>query len=145
MKTTAYDQRLGVLDSNVNNLCPFCREEVESLNHILLYCPLVWRLWSKILDWWNLSWVTPGSIGGLLEWWSGMRFNRFERRLWQSIPFTLMWYVWKSRNEYVFQGVHLDFKGLGEIIKIRSAFWLKYGTASVPYSVQDVVFNLQQL
>lgn len=67
VKTTEYVQRIGVLDSNVNNLCPFCRNEVESINHILLHCHLVWKLWSEILDWWNLSWAIPGSIGGLLE------------------------------------------------------------------------------
>ncbi|XP_028060048.1 uncharacterized protein LOC114263665 [Camellia sinensis] len=93
VKTTAYLQRIGVLNSSVNNLCPFCKEEVESLNHIILYYPLVWSLWCEILEWWNLSWVIPGSIGGLLEWWSGVSFNRFERRLWQSILFTFVWSV----------------------------------------------------
>lgn len=74
-----------------------------------------------------------------------MKFKRFERRLWKSIPFTFMWSVWKIRNECLFQGVHPDFKGLREIIKIRIASWLKYNTVGLPFSVNDVVFNLQQL
>lgn len=68
VKTAFYLQRIGVLDPNVNIYCLFCRENVETTNHILLHCPLVWRMWSELLDWWNLSWVIPGSVGDLLEW-----------------------------------------------------------------------------
>ncbi|CAL5329756.1 unnamed protein product [Camellia sinensis] len=72
---------LSVLPNCCGEMMLLQKNEVESINHILLDYHLVWKLWSEILDWWNLSCAIPGSIGGLLEWWDGLKFKRFERRL----------------------------------------------------------------
>lgn len=54
VKTASFLCRIGVLGSNVNQACIFCNIEVESVNHILLFCPFVWLIWSNIVRWWGL-------------------------------------------------------------------------------------------
>lgn len=68
LKTTEFLSRIGVLMGNVDVLCVFYKEEVESLNHLLLFCPFVWKIWSCIIHWWGMPWIVPGSIEGLLQW-----------------------------------------------------------------------------
>lgn len=55
IKSSEFLQRIGVLNSNVSALCVFYKFEVESLNHVLLHCPKIWRIWASIVSWWNLS------------------------------------------------------------------------------------------
>lgn len=62
-----------MLNPNANPLCVFCKFEVETMNHVLLHCHLIWEVWFEIVNWWNLSWCIPGSVDDLLQWWSGIR------------------------------------------------------------------------
>lgn len=62
MKSAVFMQRIGVLKSDVNILCVFCKSEVESQNHVLLHCGCIWKVWSGIVGWWGLCWVIPGSV-----------------------------------------------------------------------------------
>jgi len=51
VKTSTFLHRIGVLPVSANNMCVFCQAEVESLNHVLLFCPLVWKCWSQMVRW----------------------------------------------------------------------------------------------
>lgn len=44
IRTADFMHRIGALTANVSSLCVFCRAEVESINYVLLLCPLVWKL-----------------------------------------------------------------------------------------------------
>lgn len=57
VKTAEFLHRIGVLDDQVSVLCAFCRNAVESVSHVLLHCPLVWRVWSELMNWWDMCWV----------------------------------------------------------------------------------------
>ncbi|XP_028051231.1 uncharacterized protein LOC114255885 [Camellia sinensis] len=70
IKTVEFMHRIGALPINVSSLCVFCKAEVETINHVLLLCPLVWKLWSELISWWEVQWVTPRSVVVLLDWWS---------------------------------------------------------------------------
>ncbi|XP_028057272.1 uncharacterized protein LOC114261230 [Camellia sinensis] len=48
---------------------------VETMKHVLLHCHSIWRVWSDIVNWWNLSWIIPGSVEELLQWWSGSHYG----------------------------------------------------------------------
>lgn len=59
--------------------CAFCELEAETPNHLLLLCPYSWKVWSDILNWWGLSWISPGSIPDLLTWWYSFKPNHLGR------------------------------------------------------------------
>ena len=142
VKTAPYLQRIGVLSGQVNVSCLFCEEEEESLNHVLMYCPKVWRVWSDILNWWGIKWAIPGSIQSLLLWWQGARFKNLDRKLWDVLPFAVLWSIWKVRNLLRFEGIQPKWVDVCETIKIRTALWVKFNCKWVSYTVNDFVKNL---
>ncbi|CAL5392642.1 unnamed protein product [Camellia sinensis] len=50
IKSRAYLQRLGILSHNARSECVFCTEEIETINHVMLLCPVIWQLWSNLLE-----------------------------------------------------------------------------------------------
>lgn len=71
VKTSSFLHRIGILDGSANLACVFCQNEIETVDHILLFCPFVWLLSSNIIRWWGL----PGSVNGLLQWWFACRMK----------------------------------------------------------------------
>ncbi|XP_028085233.1 uncharacterized protein LOC114286279 [Camellia sinensis] len=72
IKTSTFLQSIGILSANSDVNCVFCMKEKETASHVLLCCMFSWRVWSNILGWWGVSWVQPGSVVGLLQWWTGV-------------------------------------------------------------------------
>lgn len=70
IKTSNYLQRKEILDNHSNFHCVFCNKEEETDNHVLLHCHFVWLVWSKIMNWWGIQWMTSKSVDELLHWWS---------------------------------------------------------------------------
>lgn len=54
VKTSEFLHRIGVLDDQVSVLCPLCSNAIESISHVLLHCPSVWRVWSDLVNWWGM-------------------------------------------------------------------------------------------
>lgn len=144
VKTSSFLRRIRVLPANIVSQCVFCHSEEESLEHVLLFCPLVWKCWAAMAGWWDQSWVIPGTIEGLLRWWSEGKEKSWIFRAWQAIPSLVLWSVWKLRNECLFKGAEPDFGGLCERLKVQIALWVKW-LFKVDYSVHDMVSNLHQI
>ncbi|XP_028067837.1 uncharacterized protein LOC114270503 [Camellia sinensis] len=144
IKTSLFLQRIGVLPPNAETQCVFCQSVVESLEHVLLFCPQVWKCWAAMASWWDQHWVIPGSVEGLLQCWSGSKAKSWVHKAWQAVPALVMWSVWKLRNECRFKGVNPDFAGLSERLKLQIALWVKW-SFRVDYSVHDLVSNLHQI
>lgn len=131
------------MNDNVSSLCVFCEAEVETTDHVLLLCPLIWNVWSVLVNWWEVKWVTPGSVEVLLNWWFGMKWEKKELEIWKVIPLVMPWSVWKLRNVCLFKEGNANLARLGELVKVRIALWVKANMKGVTYSVQDVVANLK--
>lgn len=66
---------IGVISQPNLAMCKFCGEVIESLDHTLLLCTPNWIVWSEIMEWWGIKWVSPNSIDTLLYWWLGLKFK----------------------------------------------------------------------
>ena len=51
------------------NRCCMCCCDGESVDHLLLHCPVTHTLWTFILQAFGIHWVMPGSVAGLLSCW----------------------------------------------------------------------------
>ena len=49
--------------------CCMCCCDGESVDHLLLYCPVTHSLWTFMLQAFGIHWVMPGSVVGLLSCW----------------------------------------------------------------------------
>lgn len=58
-------QKLHNWNSEIDDTCTLCNNEVESLEHLFLFCDSAKILWSSINDWANLS-IRPNSLSALL-------------------------------------------------------------------------------
>ncbi|KAL7183907.1 hypothetical protein ACSBR2_026141 [Camellia fascicularis] len=88
-------------------------------NHLLLLCPFSSKVWSEIIDWWGLSWISLRSIQELLVWWYGRKFKNLGKTIWEALPLDVLWSLWRVRNEKVFNQKEPNWKELVELIKIR--------------------------
>ncbi|XP_071739698.1 uncharacterized protein [Rutidosis leptorrhynchoides] len=62
-----------ILPSSHSNLCIWCLEEVETVNHLLFLCKWSFKIWSNLFRWWNFVWVIPGSIEAFsFDWFHGI-------------------------------------------------------------------------
>lgn len=60
-------RRRGLLNSEGDAKCPLCESVDESIDHLLVTCPVSWRLWSCFSDLMGISWVCPESWEGVME------------------------------------------------------------------------------
>ncbi|KAL7183910.1 hypothetical protein ACSBR2_026144 [Camellia fascicularis] len=74
VKSLEFLHKIGILDSSVATLCPFCNSKTESTIHVLLHCPFSWLIWSAVIQEWGFQWCILNSVAGLLNWWIGGKF-----------------------------------------------------------------------
>lgn len=90
--------------------------------------------------------MIPDNVNGLLPWWRGYKWRKFENKIWKAIPMAVMWSLWKTRNDVVFNGKMFQLNELCELIKVRIALWVKSQSKEPPYSVQDIIsISVQQI
>lgn len=65
--------------------------------------------------------------------------------MWKSIPLTLLWSIWKCRNDFVFSGVRPQLDLLSDRVKVWIALWVRYHHPNCNYTVHDLMFNWQQI
>ena len=63
-----------------------CKCNGESVDHLLLNCPIALDLWSMILVLFGLSWVMPKSVVELLACWQGCFGCHRNGHIWMVVP-----------------------------------------------------------
>ena len=84
---------------------PLCRKAKEELNHILIHCPSVWRLWEGLISILGIDWECLLLAKDLLLGRSCSPIRKIARRIWKAAPLYLVWAVWMERNRIVFDDV----------------------------------------
>jgi hypothetical protein len=65
--------------------CCICKTNGESVDHLLLYCDVVYAIWSACFSCFGMSWVMPRNVINLLNcWWSYGRPRSVA--LWKMVP-----------------------------------------------------------
>jgi len=119
--------RHGLQDSN---LCIFCDQEPETLDHIILGCCFSREVWLICL---SRVHINLDGYGGAraMEWWIGNRklVPKFFRRGFDSFVLLLGWSLWKERNHRTFQAGATSPPRLAMLIKEEAERWCAAGNA----------------
>ena len=79
-----------------------CKRCGESMDHLLLHCPITHSLWTFMLQAFGIHWVMPRSVAVLLSCWHQWLGNH-NSNIWNLVPRCLMWIVWLERNRRSFE------------------------------------------
>ena len=84
--------------------CYMCKMCEESMDHLLLHCPLARELWSLVLCLFGLHWVMSLKVIELFEYWQGKFGRHHNIDFWRLVLHCLMWCIWRERNARYFEG-----------------------------------------
>jgi hypothetical protein len=79
-----------------------CMRSGESIDHLLLHCPVARELWCFIFNLFGVQLVMPQGAMELLACWRGGYGKSNE--IWRAIPHCLFWCIWRKRNAKCFEG-----------------------------------------
>ncbi|XP_026438254.1 uncharacterized protein LOC113336795 [Papaver somniferum] len=83
----------------VVNLCGFCDNNEESVEHLFLHFPFIWKIWEHLLQQLGFAWVHPTTIIDFSWKWKLKFSTKPLVFLRYCLPFALWWVVWLERND----------------------------------------------
>ena len=107
MWTAAHGQiltmdNLMLRDHPLANRCYLCCCNAESVDHLLLFCPIAHSLWMYMLRLFGIDQVMPGSVEDLLFCWFHW-LGKHSSDIWDLVPGCLMWTIWSDQNRWAFE------------------------------------------
>jgi hypothetical protein len=51
--------------------CYMCKSSGETMDHLLLHCPIAQQLWTMVFSLFVVQWVMPKSVMDMLACWQG--------------------------------------------------------------------------
>lgn len=103
-----------------------CKKDVESCNHIILWCPFVYKLWTLAYGLLDFNWVMTGLVRKEIK-----KHGRVLLEWRDTHSLAIIWVVWKEKNKRAFEGVEdgsnrvkyrwqtLGFFILGHLVHLR--------------------------
>ena len=74
------------------NRCWMCCCSVESVDHLLIHCPVAYSLWVHMLQAFGIQWVMLGPVESLVSCWRSW-LGKSASDIWNMVPSCLMWVV----------------------------------------------------
>ena len=84
-----------------NCYCMCCCNE-ESVDHLLISCPVAHSFWMCMIWLFGIDWVMLGSVVDLLFCWYHW-LRKHSSDIWTLVPGCLMWTIWTKRNRRCFE------------------------------------------
>ncbi|XP_071687945.1 uncharacterized protein [Rutidosis leptorrhynchoides] len=82
--------------------CPLCDDDVESVDHAILFCKHAYDVWAKVFDWWGLSVTSSLSINEMFSNPPSIIVSDMGFMIWQAMIWTSGYLIWWNRNHKVF-------------------------------------------
>lgn len=86
--------------------CCFCRRSGENVDHLLLHCEEVSRLWSFALRSFGVAWVLPKEVIDLFVGWRNW-LGKYSLNIWNLVPYCVMWVIWRERKSHILKDMKL--------------------------------------
>jgi hypothetical protein len=113
----------GVLHQDSDTNCVWCGQTTESSKHLFLHCFKTIRVWYEVCKWLGVLIVMPPDIMTLLDCFCGMVRNKKAKKGFLLVWHTVIWSIWRARNDVIFNGISKEPLELVEEIKVLSWKW----------------------
>ena len=92
--------------SNLN--CALYEVFPETCSHLFFSCKMAYKIWLGCYKWLGIQTVLPQMASD--HWRQHMGLGRGLKRklIWQVIWFSVIWIIWKNRNNKIFDGAEMD-------------------------------------
>ncbi|XP_071734216.1 uncharacterized protein [Rutidosis leptorrhynchoides] len=103
--------------------CPLCDDDLESVDHSVIFCNRVYDIWNRVYNWWNLGNVPTSSLEELLNIDQTNQGSKQGRMILQAICWTCAYLVWKNRKSLIFQNKAWNSPVSLNEIQVKSFEW----------------------
>ena len=79
------------------------KRDEETIDHLLMHCPVPRELWNLVFSLFGILWVMPMGLWILQQAGQVSLTDRYAA-IWAMIPHCLMWRIWWERNSCTFEG-----------------------------------------
>ncbi|GJU92351.1 putative reverse transcriptase domain-containing protein [Tanacetum coccineum] len=82
--------------------CQIYDKDLETEDHLFVFCDLAIDTWKKVLNWWNLDFMCPSSLTDLLCLADNVQIQAPLIKYFDVVMHTTIWLLWRFRNEFYF-------------------------------------------
>ncbi|MCH96298.1 F-box family protein [Trifolium medium] len=112
----------GILQYQQTN-CALCELAVESSVHLFLHCDCSSKVWYDIMRWLGLVVIIPSNLASSFGLLVGCGKNKRSRECLALIWNSLLWTIWKVRNDFVFNNKEVVIEEMVDQVKTQSWKW----------------------
>jgi hypothetical protein len=112
-----------VLQHGSGENCVWCDLHPESAKHLFLHCLTAHRVWYEIFYWLGVVIVMTPNFMSLFYCFSEAAKNKRMRKGFRLVWHTVVWCLWRARNDAIFNGIKKDPIEIVEDIKVLSWKW----------------------
>ena len=123
--------------------CVLCSTSVESVANLIFTCPATWFMWYKCFQWWGVNRCYRNYPIMFFKAWEGETFWGFERKLWLSLMYVVLWTIWRIRNKIIFEHQEPNWELESLMVKTRLGYWATGWSHDLPFSANQFVNNLE--
>ncbi|KAL4592626.1 hypothetical protein LXL04_005628 [Taraxacum kok-saghyz] len=108
-------------------LCPLCNNITESVDHIMIRCPIATEARTWIFNWCNIPITNFSDVNEFVNYAADWGRNTKEKERIIAIMYALLWTIWVERNNAVFKGINAKSANIvDEVInKCLQARWIE--------------------
>ncbi|KAI3812463.1 hypothetical protein L1987_17173 [Smallanthus sonchifolius] len=109
-----------------DDLCPLCRSEEETVEHLFTSCLVASILWQKISMWCRIQNIFAFSFRDLLEVQNAGGMGAVGKSALEGIMVISCWSLWKARNNAVFSDSTAKVDDIFSEVKSQGYLWFKH-------------------
>ncbi|XP_022031509.1 uncharacterized protein LOC110932487 [Helianthus annuus] len=106
-------------------LCPICSEHNETAEHLLVSCGFAQAIWQAISLWLKIPPIFAFGLKDILELHNFVGVSLKSKKAVYAVCLSVMWCVWKARNELIFNQTGWSLEKVVGDIKALSFLWVK--------------------
>ncbi|KAL4563166.1 hypothetical protein LXL04_027201 [Taraxacum kok-saghyz] len=109
-----------------NMVCKLCHQADEDTKHIFFHCSFATKVWKWFADWSKQGQFCPSDFRSLMEKASAGTRNKKARKMCTALCYTVLWVIWKWRNEGMFNNKKPNEMKAAEDIQLASYNWIRH-------------------